>query len=201
MEPLLKKTGLQDKQSNVRGLTSMIFRKSPDPKSDGVEPNSQLIFTNNNKWYLHSAYVGLSICAVYMTLATTALYRDFYLGHLASEITPDHPLVFATIGYTFGLVLLYLTRQLVNRSLFRIYYHPTTNMFTGIEFTWLMTKNRVTFTSENVKTVEQNSFLQELGGNFLIKQKLYYLPKKDFKSPLFYNIMIGLIKPEVIESK
>lgn len=187
---------------NSRGLALRLWkRKEPDPKTDGVGPDAQLIFSNNNKWYLHGTYVGLSLCTAYMTLTTAYVYHQLYNGQLPAEISPEHPVVYATLGLAFGLALLYPTRQLVKRTLFRIYYLPTTNRFTGIEYTWLMGKNGVSFGPENVELVEQSSLFREMKGNFRIKQNLYYLPLKDFKSPLYYNIMVGTVKPETMQDK
>jgi len=174
-------------------------KREPNPKTDGVEPDAQLIFSNNNKWYLLGAYAGLCLCTANMVLSTAYVYNQLYSGQLPAEISPEHPVIFATLGLAFGLALLYFTRLLVKRTLFRIYYLPTTRRFTGIEYTWLMSKNRVSFGPESVELVEQNSLFREMKGNFRINQNLYYLPLKDFKSPLYYNVMIGTVKPETIK--
>jgi hypothetical protein len=55
----------------------------------------------------------------------------------------------------------------------------------------------VLFGPENVEIVEQkSSVFGEVKGNFRINENMYYLPLKDFKSPLYYNIMVGSVMPE-----
>lgn len=181
---------------NKRMLTWKAFRKNPDPKKDGVGPDGQLVFSNNNKFYLHSAYIALCVCAGYMCVSAMVIYYNYQTGSLPTKIDADHPVVFVTLGNVLGLSLLVLTRILMKRSLFRIYYYPSMNQFEGIEYRWNMTKNNVKFSPEDVQILESVSFFRELKGNIQIKQKPYYLPLKDFKNPAHYNIMVGNIKPE-----
>ena len=191
---ILSSTGERSFASKPPSLVPRFLLRNPNPKRDGLDKNDMLVFANNNKIYLLPSYVALLVTSICTTINLAYLVTGYFDGTVSAAINPDHPLIYATLGTAFGIALLVATRALLRRTFIRIYYNEAKGRFVGITYSWLMSKQQVNFNVDDVKTIVNTAASQELTGNFTIAGKPYYLPLKDFKSPLYYNLMTGQIK-------
>jgi len=124
------------------------------------------------------------------------IYPFLLAGIVPSTRDIDNPMLYVAMANVFGISLLAATLYLKKRMFFRIYYNEKTQMFTGIRYTWRLAIDRVVFAAGSVRETGVPPGLSELRGNYVINGRPYYISVKDFKTPVYYNIMMGYIKPD-----
>jgi len=193
--PLLNATRPNIYQRNITSWYRKV--KSLTIKSDRVSPTDELVFLNHNRNYFLPTYFLLSVATVPLIGVTIHSFWNYFLTGVApSGIDIDFPMTFLAWSNVFAISLLSITYMLMSRMFMRIYYNPVSQKFTGVRYTWKMTKERIEFGCGSVRQLDVPPGLRELRGNYMINNKPFYLNVSDFTSPLYYNIMMGFIKPK-----
>ena len=157
------------------------------PSSDNC-----LVYRSHIARKLYWTYV-LSAFTVVPAAANAAWQFATYRREVAVMLSDfDSPLLQATMIAAFGGGIVYAVHSVLSRLMVSIYYNDATKTFTAFRYNWRLTKERITFTPQDVKPRPATNMLGLMGGNFVIKGRPYLLLEKDFNSPLHYNIMVGV---------
>ena len=158
---------------------------------DNIASGSQLIYNNKLLTFIHQGIYQWSVLPI-LAIATYYVSRVFEGQPPLSEPDLNRSRLFkwgfyAYCGLMFGIMVV------SSRSLLRIYYTPSTGVYTAVRGRWNTSTNTFDFQPSHIVSRHNlDKTTQLLHGNVEIKRFYYNLSSKKFTSPQFYKQFHGI---------
>ena len=189
-------TGLHNK----RGISFFRKRKPLEPcyALDKIDPKSLLIYDNKMTNYIFWSYV--SFMPTWILVSSLGVMQLIWgtRGENTSmgfDLLPNDVYIVVPIAVTFTTILAILFGGLRRRSFLRLYYNEKQDSFTAITLNWYGVLDKMEFKSTDVEMKPPNAQAGFFFGNVKIKDKPYFVPSSHFRTPQFYNKMMGWDRP------
>ncbi|XP_074647849.1 uncharacterized protein LOC141903570 [Tubulanus polymorphus] len=158
---------------------------------DSMNHEENLIYVNSSKQYIYWCNLLLHPLSILGGCNSSYSVWKMYCDPTITDILTDECLTHLLIPFM-AVFLLSNTRGLAHRMILRMYYNEKTGRFTAFTLDWLTVfQRKFIFTRADTLSRHGSKTLLTFRGNIIIKGKKFFLAHSDFRSPEYYNSLMG----------